>query len=343
MSTPAKRDTTAVSRLTTAAATARSVYNAAVTMDSIGDALEAAGAIEDLRKAFDHPEIQGRITNLANTPLGFRTDHDPAIKDRRTGQPMQPYPYAVVKEAAIEACLRGLQLVGNHFNIIAGRFYCTKEGFIYLLSKLDGFTDFAPVVGVPQNKNGGAVVECSATWKMHGKPGSMTVSIPIKTDSYSGADQIIGKATRKFLARVHAVVTGQTVPEGEAGDSSEAMIDRPLAGPVARQLLTPRFKASEQATMQYPQSSDEPSEPALSNDDATQSDGPLSPNEQLARRFSDAGLSFGDLKTWNDGTEAFEIPQTAESFDDLSAAVVRKISNAAKALIQLLNDETDDK
>ncbi|MFM7103256.1 MAG: hypothetical protein ACKO3N_19065, partial [Verrucomicrobiota bacterium] len=67
----------------------------------------------------------------------------------------------------------------------------------------------------PKTANGGALVECSATWKLRGQAGSLTVTIPIKTDDYAGADQIIGKATRKFYARCYGIMTGVSMPEAE--------------------------------------------------------------------------------------------------------------------------------
>ena len=62
-------------------------------------------------------------------------------------------------------------------------------------------------------------MECRATWKLNGSPAGLEVVIPVKTGDYSGADQIIGKATRKFLKRCYEMMCGASVPEGEAGES----------------------------------------------------------------------------------------------------------------------------
>lgn len=192
---------------------------------SVIAALEVAKGIEDLRAIMDQPEIRARVQALQDTPLGFRTDRGPGAKNRKTGEPLTPYEWPIVRDAAIEAGLRGIQLVGNQFNIISSRFYGTKEGFEYLIRKMTSVTDFRPVVGVPQTKPGGVLIECKASWNQSGKPFSIEVTIPIKSDDYSTADQLIGKATRKLLARCYSIMTGNTLPEGDAGDDVPISIE----------------------------------------------------------------------------------------------------------------------
>jgi hypothetical protein len=194
---------------------------------SIMAALELAASINELRILFDQPEIKARIVALQDTPLGFRTDRDPKVKRKKKNRQTNmveeyycdPYPYDIVKEAAIEALLRGLQLVGNQFNIISERFYCPKEGFEALIRQLPAVANFRPVIGVPQSKPGSVIVDCSATWTQNGETQSLGASIPVKTDDYSGADQSIGKATRKFLKRCYECMTGNSIPEADASET----------------------------------------------------------------------------------------------------------------------------
>jgi hypothetical protein len=181
-------------------------------------ALDVAMGIQELRQLLDRSEIMARIQALQDTPLGFRTDRDPKVVNRRTGQPNRPYEYPVVRDACIEAMLRGLQLVGNHFNIISDRCYVTKEGFECLIRLLPDVVDFCPTIGVPQTKNGGAIVDCSANWLQGGKPMTVAAQIPVKGSDASTADQYIGKATRKLLKRCYEVMTGNSLPEGDAAD-----------------------------------------------------------------------------------------------------------------------------
>lgn len=197
----------------------RAVYaTASGDASNIVAALEVADTIAGLRAYFDRPEIQKRILSLMDTPLGFRTDRPPGAKNRKTGEALPPYPWAVVREASLEGLLRGLQLVGNQINIIAGRMYCTREGFDALIRKDPAVSDFVPLVGVPANKPGGVVVPCSASWKQSGVSRAFAADIPVRTDEGSGVDAIIGKATRKFLKRCFEMMSGQVLPEGDSGE-----------------------------------------------------------------------------------------------------------------------------
>lgn len=190
--------------------------------DDIVAALDLAASIQQLRDIFDFPEIRARIESLCDTPLGFRTDRDPKIKryNKKTNsyEYPAPYEYMIVRDAAIEAVLRGLQLAGNQFNIIAGRFYVTKEGFEYLIKRLSYVTEYRPIFGVPIAKNGGAIVNCEATWNQHGRQQSLSAEVPIKTSESGSADQYIGKAKRKFYERCYSAMTGNSMPEGDASD-----------------------------------------------------------------------------------------------------------------------------
>ena len=210
-----------------AAATQAVTGFTAASSGSILAQLEVAANIEQLRTLFDDPQIKARITALQDAPIGFRTDKDPKIKNFQTGQNNIPYNYEIVKDIVIEASLRGLQLVGNQFNIISSRFYCTKEGFEALIRKLDFVSDFRPIIGIPQTKNGGVIIECSATWKQSGSPRDMTASIPIKENKGGTADQYIGKATRKLLKRCYEMMTGNSMNDGDAEDAQPLLSTGP--------------------------------------------------------------------------------------------------------------------
>lgn len=210
-----------------AAATQAVTGFTAASSGSILAQLEVAANIEQLRSLFDDPQIKARIIALQDAPIGFRTDKDPKIKNFKSGQHNTPYPYEIVKDIVIEASLRGLQLVGNQFNIIAGRFYCTKEGFEGLIRKLDFVTDFRPIIGVPMAKNGGVIIDCSATWKQHGSQRDIQALIPIKENSTGTADQYIGKATRKLLKRCYEMMTGNSMNDGDAEDAQPLLSTGP--------------------------------------------------------------------------------------------------------------------
>lgn len=289
-------------------------------------ALDVAKGIEDLRVLFDQPEIRARVVALQDTPLGFRTDRDPKVKNRKTEQFNTPYPYEVVKDAAIEAGLRGLQLVGNQFNIIAGRFYSTKEGLEFLIRKMPAVTDFRPVVGVPAVKPGGVLIDCEATWQQGGKPMAVKVTIPIKSDDFSSADQLIGKATRKLLARCYSIMTGNTMPEGEAGDEvpiREATVTTVTPKPVFRQAPAP-------ATPQP-----EPT-PAVVVDPAPVP--PTAPTPTVAEQLADAALTvatFDGFRAWAEAS-GYDGAANWASFDDVPAKIAERLVKARTGFLNAL-------
>ncbi|MBN8249365.1 MAG: hypothetical protein J0L84_18215, partial [Verrucomicrobia bacterium] len=232
MSLPSKLPALAPDRLQALAASstnAASVFSAAGEGD-VSAALAVAESIADLRVQFDDPGIRARIVALQDTPLGFRTDRDPKVMNRKTERPNVPYDYETVKDCTIEAMLRGLQIVGNQFNIISSRCYLTKEGLEYLIRRRKDVTLFQITLGVPRMLTGGALIQGEASWNQNGTPRTLKAELPVKADQYSGADQILGKATRKLLARCYATMTGTSVPEGDAEDADPAPALPPAGG-----------------------------------------------------------------------------------------------------------------
>lgn len=222
MTTIPEATTLALQTASTRAATAfRDANQGAL---NVSAALVVADSIGQLRSMLDAPEVRQRVEALRDCPIGFRTDRDPKIINSKTQKPNEPYGWDVTRDCALEASMRGLQLVGNHFNILAGRCYVTKEGLEYLVRSMDGVTDFRPVIGIPKNTQSGMVVECSATWKQFGKEMAVSAVIPVKSDQYSFAEQLMGKASRKLLARAYAMMSGVGTPDGDAGDVDVAQL-----------------------------------------------------------------------------------------------------------------------
>jgi hypothetical protein len=187
---------------------------------SMADELAVAQAIVDLRKALT-PEVMAPIMALMNTDLGFRTDRDPAQKDKNTGLPYIPYSVDVVRDVVIEAKLRGFRCVGNELNIIAHRFYAAQNGFFRKLTDIKSFpglSGFRDSYGLPKITTQGATVVAKAQWTLNGKQDSYEQEFGIKVNAMMGADAIIGKARRKLCKRVHDILLGINTPEGEVGD-----------------------------------------------------------------------------------------------------------------------------
>lgn len=175
-------------------------------MDEIGRAFKLAEGVTKVRAL-----VKGaidRILPLQGSALGFRTD-----KDSQGG-----YGPDVVADCATEALLRGLRLTGNEWNIIGGKYYAAQAGCARLVAELPGLTDLELSPGIPTLRDGGAIVEYTATWRLDGKPMTLTRKIPIRVNNGMGVDAILGKAKRKMLAAVYERVTGSTLSEGESDD-----------------------------------------------------------------------------------------------------------------------------
>lgn len=178
-------------------------------LDGFEKAYQLAEAIGQLSQLLT-PEYMKPIMALQGNKLGFLTD-----KDRAGG-----YPEDVVKRCLIEAVLSGLQPCGNHFNIIAGNMYPTKEGCGYRLNNIDGLK-YELVCNLPviNQARTSASVDVQVKWTINGDTKEKTIPIPIKMDQYTSVDAIIGKATRKARAWLLSTITGIEVTDGEVTDA----------------------------------------------------------------------------------------------------------------------------
>ena len=166
-------------------------------------AITLARGMAVIQKILDGP-IFDDIKALANSPLGFKTDKEYADK--------------TLRDCAIEAMVRGANLTGKEFNIIAGNCYLTKEYFERAVAEFPNLTDLELEFHTPEvQSNKTALVGCKATWAVSGQRMEVDCTslhperrIRVKAHQ-SDADFLTGKATRKLLARVYARVTGSTI------------------------------------------------------------------------------------------------------------------------------------
>jgi hypothetical protein len=200
-------------------------------------AVKMAQGISALRAALTDQFVAQAIMPLQGSKLGFLTD-----KDKEGG-----YGIHVVREASIEAMLRGFSVVGNEFNIIAGGFYGAKAGFARKVREFPGLTDLVLEPGVPQLiADKGALVPYTATWRLDGKPMVMACEytkdgekvtdrrIPVKVNAGMGTDAVLGKAERKLFARIFQRLNGNTfgLVDGEVGDEPIVTTGEPAPSPV---------------------------------------------------------------------------------------------------------------
>lgn len=272
-------------------------------------ALVMADAMNELRVAL-LPKIDAFV-KLQNTPLGFKTD--------RTEAPF--YSKEVVCDALIEATIRGVEPVGNQFNIIASRCYITKEGYEYKLKGLQGFTDFKYEIGVPQMvpSGEGAIVECSATWKYNGTADTKTSKIPVKVNKGMGVDATIGKATRKFFKRVYEQVTGAT-EEDDAEITSETSEHR-------------RFEASKAANARV-----------INPTDALASAAKEMPSQEVLEAIiTDAGFTLGDLTAMLVDGGHIKDASGITGFAQIPPEVAKRMVNGRAAVLKALQELKEPK
>ena len=124
----------------------------------------------------------------------------------------------------IAALMDGARIVGNEFNIIAGNYYRTLEQFERRIREYPGLTDFRMELGVPHIQGDGALVDVRASWRLDGKPGRLECKrgaeedtrIPLRVNKGMGVDAVLGKAKRKFLARLLDYLDGTSFECDEA-------------------------------------------------------------------------------------------------------------------------------
>jgi hypothetical protein len=176
------------------------------------------------------PQIMQPILALQGSSLGFKTD-----KDSVGG-----YDLDTVRNCTIEAWLRGFNHVGNEFNIIAGRFYGAKAGFERLVKTHPGLMNLEVAKGNPEIVGQVAYVTARAVWKLDSKSDEMEFSrrklpsgqeidlrVPVRVNSGMGIDAILGKADRKIYAAIYARISGETIPDGDAGDVIDTRASEP--------------------------------------------------------------------------------------------------------------------
>lgn len=182
-------------------------------LEAFHRAFAMAEAIQTLKNLLT-PEVMQPVMSLQGSQLGFKTD-----KDKSGG-----YDIETVKNCIITATLQGLMPVGNQFNIIAGNCYVTKEGFEYLLPKVEGLR-YTVTHELPRIQGDKAAVMMVIEWCMFGgATEKKSIEFPIKTNQYSTPDAVIGKGKRKAYAWLYSQVTGVSMPEGDVSEITPSRV-----------------------------------------------------------------------------------------------------------------------
>lgn len=187
-------------------------------VNSITNSLAVAGAIGFLRERLT-PQIMEPIMALQGSKLGFLTDKDKK-KVNGTYVKGDGYPLEIVRDCFIEMTLIGLLPTGNHWNIIGGNSYPTKEGANYLLKKTKGLKHSIEFTNVTQSADKlTANVTAVIKWNLNGDKNEETVNLPVKSDTYTTFDALIGKADRKAKMRLFNKVSGLDLADGDVEEA----------------------------------------------------------------------------------------------------------------------------
>ena len=176
-------------------------------------AVKLAEGINVLRELLS-PEYMENIMKLQGSKIGFRTDQD----KNKDGSKGKGYPLGVVKDCLIEATLIGLEPVGNHWNILAGKMYVTKEGAEYLLNK-EGVKHILRF-GSPKVDQGQKVarLDVEVEWTYNGEKNKEIVPVSTKWNAYTTEDAIQGKATRKARVWLYNRIHNTQISDGDITD-----------------------------------------------------------------------------------------------------------------------------
>lgn len=226
-----------------------------LTDEQIGGFERAASyayAISRLREMLT-PDNMKNIMLLQGNKLGFLTDKDKKRMPDGSYGKGEGYPLGIVKDCLISAVLQGVQPVLNHFNIIGGNCYLTKEGCQYILnnhSMFKGKLKYKCIPMLPKidpTKTSATVaVKCISSY-LGGKEEEEIIEFPIKCDQWTSNDALIGKAKRKAYAYLIERYSGITISEGDVSEPDFVISDAKVTR------VTPsesRQQAEESATSQ---------------------------------------------------------------------------------------------
>lgn len=154
---------------------------------------------------------------LKDSPLGWSTD------EREGGRQYSP---AQLQTALTQAILKGGLPVNKEIGVISGQAYLQKPFFERQVRERGDISDVRLTLDVPETINGRTVVGGVVSWRHNGcedrivcrKTAEGDQRIPIKVNAGMGDDAILGKATRKILARMLARIDGSAAWEDAASD-----------------------------------------------------------------------------------------------------------------------------
>ena len=187
-------------------------------------AIATSTALQRMRDIVTVPFVTRYVYPLMNSPLGFLTD-----KVGKGGQSDFYKPEELI-EPTIECLMRGFNLAGNEWNVIAGKFYGAQNGYVRLFKESPGVTEPKGIPGEPVQNGGQATVRYAVMCKLNGKDWFLTNEkgepgrkFTIRVNSGMGLDAIIGKAKKKAFQAAYEEVSGKLSSESEDVDTGERL------------------------------------------------------------------------------------------------------------------------
>ncbi len=207
----------------------------AVGAKRLGSQIACALAMQDMQSLLLNggQRMAALLDSMQNNPMYFKAD--------------QKYPSTVVAECVTQACMLGLDVIGNQFNIIQGRFYLTKEGLDKLLCDMG--IPHAVVChpyrqgesikgGVDRNGRQMAdinmvIIPVTLSWMENGKDFTQELEFQVRMNANTTPDNVNGKATRKAYKWLYDKISSQSgrgaMFRVDDGDASDAKAPSPKA------------------------------------------------------------------------------------------------------------------
>lgn len=200
---------------------AQATSTALATVEQWQKPIEVAFALAAFEQSLT-PAVMSILRGLAGTPIGFLMDKD-NYDDRE------------LRHVIIEALMNGVALVGNEFNVIAGRLFIAKNGWLRKL-KDAGATGVDVAIGAPENVEAAtpgergyrkftatfsAQASCIANGKrvtVHFNAGAIDTRVTLSAfgkDLVDSLPGLKGKVESRILKRLWSTVTDMPAAEDE--------------------------------------------------------------------------------------------------------------------------------
>lgn len=186
-------------------------------MQNAGAAFKAVVVVKNLRDVLTDEIMDMFFMPLMNAKIGFLTDRDGKRKDKN-GKIPELYKRDIVRDCIIDAASFGLLPTHNQFNIISSKMYPTKEGYTYLLSRLEVKSVYSFGRDLTKDNDKYSEIQYTVNYEYKGDTKKLVGIAVVPKTAYSSYDQQKGKAERRAKKALFEYLTG--IDLGEADTDS---------------------------------------------------------------------------------------------------------------------------